>query len=65
MILKKAWAGSLNPKVLSQNLCLATHQPEKKITNSSCDDATSPRKQNEYIELQHLCLIQEFPLGFV
>ena len=49
MILKKSSAGSLNPKLLSQNLCLATHQPEKETTNSSQDDATSPWKQNECI----------------
>lgn len=49
MILKKAWAGSLNPKLLSQNFFLATHQSEKETTNFSHDDATSPREQNECI----------------
>lgn len=49
MILKKAWAGNLNPKLLSQSLRLATHQPKSGTTNSSHDDATSPQKQNECI----------------
>lgn len=49
MILKKAWAGSMNPKLLGQNLCLAAHQPEKETTNSSHNDATSPQNQNERI----------------